>query len=95
VLRLLVTANVAPSSLILVSLMMEAIRSSETSVLTRDARRHIPEDDILQCRSYQVAGKDGRLSGHFMACVIVSGAKPHSWCAKWHVPVGPKFPGGG
>jgi hypothetical protein len=27
--------------------MMEAIRSSETSVLTRAARRHIPEDGIL------------------------------------------------
>jgi hypothetical protein len=34
VLRLLVTANVVHSSHILVSLMMEAIRSSETSVLT-------------------------------------------------------------
>jgi hypothetical protein len=32
--RLLVTANVAPSSPILVTLMMEALRSSETSVLT-------------------------------------------------------------
>jgi hypothetical protein len=30
VLRLLVTANVVPSSLILVTLMMEAVRSSET-----------------------------------------------------------------
>jgi hypothetical protein len=35
VLRLLVTANVVPSSLIIVTLMMEAIRSSVTSVLTR------------------------------------------------------------
>jgi hypothetical protein len=33
--RLLVTANVVPSSPILVTLMMEVIRSSETSVLTR------------------------------------------------------------
>jgi hypothetical protein len=32
-LQLLVTPNVAPSSLILVTLMMEAVRSSETSVL--------------------------------------------------------------
>jgi hypothetical protein len=29
------------------TLMMEAIRSSETSVHTRSRRRHIPEDDIL------------------------------------------------
>jgi hypothetical protein len=46
VLRLLVTANV-PSSPILVSLMMEATCSSETSVLRRTTHHNIPEDDIL------------------------------------------------
>jgi hypothetical protein len=46
VLGLLVTANV-PSSSILVTLMMEAIRYTETSVVTRDTRRHIPEDGML------------------------------------------------
>jgi hypothetical protein len=46
-LRLLVTTNIVPSSLILVILMMGAIRSSKTSVLTRATRRHIPEVGIL------------------------------------------------
>jgi hypothetical protein len=44
---LLVTFNVVPSSPNLVILMMEMIRSYETSVLTIAEQRNIPEDGIL------------------------------------------------
>jgi hypothetical protein len=44
--QLLVTANVLPSSPIIVTLMMEALSSLQTSILTRSTLRNITEDAI-------------------------------------------------
>jgi hypothetical protein len=46
--RLLVRASVVPSSPILVTLMKEAVSSSETSVIIRATQRNTPEDTILR-----------------------------------------------
>jgi hypothetical protein len=66
VLQLLVIANVVPSSLDIFT----AIRSFETSVLTRATRRYIPEDAILRANSVPTYTLD--LKGHCFVEILIS-----------------------
>jgi uncharacterized protein YggT (Ycf19 family) len=61
--RLLVTANVVYISPILITLMIETLRSSETSVVTRAIQRNIPEDGILR----------SHLREDFKSCTALTG----------------------
>jgi hypothetical protein len=58
----LVTDSVVPISPILLTLMQEALSSTETSVLTRITRRYIPEDAVLHLPK--------RLVTYFVFCRI-------------------------
>jgi hypothetical protein len=51
--RLLVSANVVPSTPIIFTQMIEVVGSSDTSVLRRTAWRNIPEDGIFYSHRHE------------------------------------------
>jgi hypothetical protein len=66
--------NVVPSSPILVTLMMGAIYSLESPVLTRTTRRDIPVDGILQAMK-MYAGVDLRLNSLQILTTLLNKSK--------------------
>jgi hypothetical protein len=56
--RLVVTLSLVPSSLLLVTLLMKAIRSTETSVFTRATLRNTQEHGILHSHFGEIKYKE-------------------------------------
>jgi hypothetical protein len=77
--RLLVTANIFLSSQIHVTLMIDAIRSSELSVLTRATRHNIPEDILHSHRCENLKSHIALLCFSQHSALVHNYYKPSLW----------------
>jgi hypothetical protein len=69
-----------PSLLILSTLIMEVIRSSETSILTRATWRNIPEDGILHSHLQENLTSDTNNMNYFFLLTPAMLLKTFSFC---------------
>jgi hypothetical protein len=92
---LLVTGNFVPSSLILVTLMMEVPHSSKMSILIRATQCNIPEDGILHvtilssCLDLPPTWPLSYFYDHNFICIFISHAcyMTHLYHSHWFNPL--------